>query len=414
MFTRASSYENARSVSRPCWPIVWVFVASISQYAYRYILQVNDPSTSSQYEATPAALSGIKYGILLLFVAFSLARFLRRPVLISRNYRALLYVSAFALLALSSALFFRFAFLPGALDETGVCALQLVPWMICVFLIPLVFESKHDISDTLEMFERIVFWISFPFWLITVVLVIADIRYPALSYPGALIRFGGILDDPNGYACLCLLLLALSASIQRGAWKLRATAYVVMLIGTLSITGYITGAVMLLCLLPYWIKKTKPITICLVTAAIVCVMIVPLRLYAENQAIVDGISLLYSGKSTSAATHISALSPDEDMLDVSLPLTTLVGIGGFSENFYWRVLVNFGWVGLFGVAVTIGLWTYYALRSSRWRSSVGAWSVGLLVGSNGIAYLLTFPLNLIYWCVIAMILRAKENQWART
>ncbi len=285
--------------------------------------------------------------------------------------------------------------------------------MACVFLIPFVFESEHDITDTLEMFERIVFWIAFPFWLITVVLVIADIRYPALSYPGALIRFGGILDDPNGYACLCLLLLTLSASIRRGAWKLRAAGYIVMLIGTLSITGYITGLVMLLCLLPSWIRKTKPITMCLAGAAILCVVVIAFRLYTENSAIIDGISFLYSGKSTSAATHISALSPDENMLDVSLPLTTLVGIGGFSENFYWRILVNFGWMGLFSVIVTIGLWTYYALRSSRWRSSVGAWSVGLLVGSNGIAYLLTFPLNLIYWCVIAMILRAKENQWAR-
>src|SRR6185503_18414439 len=79
---------------------------------------------------------------------------------------------------------------------------------------------------------------------------------------------------------------------------------------------------------------------------------------------------------------------DEDLTDA------LFGRGGFSENFYWRIMANFGLIGLIAVGSTAVIWVMKA-------GSLASWAVALLIGSNGIAYLLVFPVNLIWWSAIA-------------
>jgi hypothetical protein len=120
---------------------------------------------------------------------------------------------------------------------------------------------------------------------------------------------------------------------------------------------------------------------------------------------------LYSAKTNSASAHISSLVPEESMLDISFPMPLLFGTGGFSENFYWRILMNFGWTG-FAVVVSMTILSlYYSLRgATRWRNSIAPWMIAVLIGSNGIAYLLTFPLNLLYWSTLALLIRETESE----
>jgi hypothetical protein len=403
--------------TRPCWPVICLWILSIAQYSYRYILQVNDPNTSHEYASTPHALSAIKYGIILLFALYGTFSLAGRPVSINHTYRALICITFAALVTLAAVFLIRLAAFPGAVDETATCALQLIPWMSIVFFIPLVFKRKHSLSCTLMTLERIAFWIAFPFWLITVVLAVYGIRYPALSYPGLLMRFGGILDDPNGYACLCLLLLVLSVSFRKGMWRLRALVYAVMLLGTLSLAGYVTAVVITSLLLLRFVFRSRRVSnsilwrACIGCAALISVSAISVTMWETNETVIDAFTSLYSAKNSSTTTHISDLLPDEAMLDASSPVTLLCGIGGFSENFYWRILANFGWLGFLAVIGTVSSWSYCALsRGRHWRYNVSTWNIGVLIGSNGIAYLLTFPLNLIYWSIVGLLICTRDSE----
>jgi len=103
------------------------------------------------------------------------------------------------------------------------------------------------------------------------------------------------------------------------------------------------------------------------------------------------------------------------MLDASSLPDLLFGTGGFSENFYWRMLLNFGWLGLFSTIALISVWFYYTvIRGARWRSPVGAWMIGVLAGCNGIGYLLTFPISLLFWSIAALLVRSDELSPALT
>jgi hypothetical protein len=402
---------QARSCERQlngstCWPMVWLWVLAIAQYSYRYILQVSDPNSSMQYAATPPALSAIKYALLLLFATYALSR---RSASMNRTYRHLLAVLTSALAILTLVVLIRLMLLPGDLDQTATCAAELAPWMASLFFMPFVFRPEHSLIQTLAAFERITFWVAFPFWLATILLATFGIRYPALSYPGLLLRFGGILDDPNGYACLCLFLMVVAVSGRARHWKLRVSVYIAMLLATLSLAGYTTAIIMGLGFLLRRIltrrvhRPSMVVRTLAVCAALSCVVVLVIATSQTSEA-VEAISSLYAAKSYSAATHLSNLLPEEAAWDASSPVALLCGTGGFSENFYWRLLANFGWTGLLAILTVIGTSFYFAFQpSKRWASALGLWAVALLIGSNGIAYLLTFPINLIYWSFTAAL-----------
>ncbi|HSU58077.1 MAG TPA: hypothetical protein VLI55_02085 [Bryobacteraceae bacterium] len=412
----AEGPSRPEHIGHPCWPLIWLWVLSISQYAYRYILQVNDTKDSLEYGPTPTFLSAIKYEIFLLFVLYSIWRLFRRHVRVSRQYRVIAYITAVSLLLLSVIFFLRLISSPGELEDTVLTGVQLVPWISMVFFIPLVFDERHSLRRTLMAFERLVFWIAFPFWLTTVALVVAGIRYPALSYPGLIVRFGGILDDPNANAGLSLFLLMLAVRFRQGAWKTRVTIYGLMLLGTLSFSGYIMAVALCIgLLLAPFVRSARQFReglakLC-VRSAIAAVVFASLALaYEANTPLIDAVNSLYSAKANSTGAHISNLFPDEAMFDESSPLAISFGQGGYSENFYWRILVNFGWTGFAIVVGLVVIWTYEAcLHAKDWRYPIGAWIIALLIASNGIAYVLLFPVSLLFWSMLSLLVLRAAN-----
>jgi hypothetical protein len=378
--------------------MVSFWVLAISLYAYRYLLQVNDPKTSQLYSATPVLLSAIKYALLAAFTLYALTR----RALIRWRFSWQIVGGCFVCLIL--VLSARICISHGDVSrDTAVCAAEFIPWMCSVFLVPLVLKPYHSVDATFSAFERVSFWIAWPFWCITVVLAFAGVRYPALSYPGLLLRFGGIIDDPNGYAVLCLLWLMLSCRHRMGHWRLRTLWYVVMLLMTLSIAGYLTALVMLVYKLAAWTGKIRLRTVRIGFACALIACAIPF--YRMEQA-AEKLRGLYEAKNTSAETHVADLVPklDDDLADA------LLGRGGFSENFYWRIMANFGLIGLIVVGITVVVWVMKA-------GSLAPWAVALLIGSNGIAYLLVFPVSLIWWSAIACNLSLSASwsgipQWA--
>lgn len=407
--------SRADSPGRPCWPVIWLWILSIAQYSYRYILQVNDPRTTNYYDATPPALSALKYAILVLFVVYAGWRFIRAPVRATPHYRTVAQLTAFGILSMLAVLLLRIAIVPGDLDETYLCAMQFLPWMATALLIPFLANRQQSVPATLLAFEQVAFWITFPFWAITVCLALAGIRYPALSYPGVILRFGGILDDPNGYACLCLLLMMIAFGNRRGGWVLRFVIYGVMLLATLSLSGYVMAAsigAVLLFLKIYRSKQSAARWVLLTAFAggivFVAVAVLP-AIYNLNHAL-NALGGLYSTKRNSAAIHISDLLPAEDTLQANSLFGILLGTGGLSENLYWRILANFGVIGLVIVAGLAILWFCAGWSIHEpWRRTFMAWNLGVLIGSNGIPFLSTFPLGLIFWSGLALVLYERER-----
>ncbi len=410
---------RVRTFTRPCWALIWLWILSIAQYMYRYIFQVNDARTTSYYSATPIWLSALKYELLLLFFLYGAVRFIRRPFYLNARYRRLVEVTAGGILVLGTVLVVRAAVSPGDFDNTVLCGMQLMPWLAGVLLIPLIVEQSHSVVDTLITFEQIAFWTTFSFWLMTVALAMAGIRYPALSYPGVLLRFGGILDDPNGYACLCLLLAALALGFRRARWMLRTAAYGVMVAGTFSLTGYITCFTICCCLVLFRLYRAKNSKAkwlaagCVFCAICIGAVVLYPYLYSIGQ-VTEAFEQIYSVKGSSAMTHLLDLAPAESTLQESSLIGLLFGSGGFSENFYWRVLANFGVIGLFVMAGLALLWFYAGCDiDERWRRTLTAWNIGVLIGSTGIAYLLTFPLGLLFWSALAFLVysRAAKHEY---
>lgn len=418
--TRVQVQPQVRHVA--CRPLVWLWLSGIGQYGYRYILQVNDTRTSILYRETPWILSAIKYELLVTFAVYVLFRLWRRrwhthaP---SDKLRTLLWLTAASLLVFAAVLALRLVDSGGELDrDTWLCFAELMPWMATVFLVPLIVRRDHGVAETLRLFERAGFWMAWPFWLVTVILAALDIRYPALSHPGILLRFGGLLDDPNGYACLCLFWLVLALRERTGHWRLRATWYLVMLVGTVSLAGYGMAVIMGACwvILRLLLRPNRPDRLLKARFAIRTAMVSLLMiggaflaatLYSTEEAI-DNLSRIYEAKSTSATIHLDQLAPDFNEIEEWTWVEVFTGKGGFSENFYWRVLVNLGLVGLAAVSLLLLTWFYQATwKNARWRASLGVWSVGVLVGSNGIAYLLVFPVSLIWWSALALAISGE-------
>lgn len=383
--------DNQHHGTKTCRVLVAFWVLAIAHYAYRYVLQVNDPKTSHLYSATPALLSAVKY---VLLAAFALYALTGSPFIRWRSSWQLVGACFATLILVLGA---RICLSQGEVShDTMVCAVEFIPWMCSAFLIPLVLKPHHSVEATLSAFERVSFWVVWPFWCMTVVLALAGVRYPALSYPGLLLRFGGIIDDPNGYAVLCLLWLMLSLRYRVGHWRLRTFWYVVMLLMTLSIAGYLTALVMLTYKLAAWTGKVKLRTVKIGLACALIACAIPF--YRMEQA-AEKLRGLYEAKNNSAENHVADLIPklDDDLTEA------LLGRGGFSENFYWRIMANFGLIGLAVVSITVIVWV---MKSG----SLAPWAVALLIGSNGIAYLLTFPVSLIWWSAIACNLSLSVNR----
>jgi hypothetical protein len=182
-----------------------------------------------------------------------------------------------------------------------------------------------------------------------------------------------------------------------------------MITATVSLTGYITALTICLCLAVFGIQRAKRSAIrwVLISSLLSGLTVTAFLLIPAVYNVGEAVELLGSSKSTSAVSHVIDLFPPDITSEGSSITGLLFGVGGFSEDFYWRILANFGVVGLLVVIVLLAIWcrATFALNE-RWRRMLTAWNIGVLIGSNGIAYLLTFPLGLIFWSAAAFLLYA--------
>lgn len=177
---------------------MWLAVLVCTVYqSYRYPLQMNSAGTSPTYKDTPAALQAAKYVITAIICLISIM-YIPRRLLSYRNWGL-----ACLVFCMSS-----YAILKAIVAQGGDRAsyVDIAFWPILALILAI---SVRSVSiSALDRYLRFVLLYGLASTAIQIVLFLAIGRLPALAYEGSFsVRFGGFLDDPNGFAALIFMLM---------------------------------------------------------------------------------------------------------------------------------------------------------------------------------------------------------------
>lgn len=196
--------------------ILWLAVLLCTVYqSYRYPLQINSSGTSPTYSDTPLVLQAGKFVLALPLFALAAMGCLRKSALMRH------WFIAFGVVFLSS-----FALLKSFGDPNGAY-LESCFWML--FALVLAWSVDTVPARSIERYFRLLLIYALASTLIEVVLFLTIGRLPALAYEGSLsIRFGGFLDDPNGFAAILFLLVGWSYARLKGPLRILTLGSIVV------------------------------------------------------------------------------------------------------------------------------------------------------------------------------------------
>jgi hypothetical protein len=201
--------------------------------SYRYPLQISSAGTSTTYSDTPLVWQAGKFVLALPLIAMSAARWLSNSVRISHWPIVLgtLFLSSFSLLKIVNGHDSQY------LDASF--------WMF--FSLVLVLSVDSVSASAIDKYFCILLAYAFGSTVVQVFLFLAFGRLPALAYEGSyLVRFGGFLDDPNGFAAIWFLLMGWSYKRFKGRTRALVLAgTVISLLLTQSWTALVFFLVML-------------------------------------------------------------------------------------------------------------------------------------------------------------------------
>jgi hypothetical protein len=206
--------------------VFWLGVALCTIYqSYRYPLQISNAGTSPTYSDTPLVWQAGKFVLAFPLIAISAVRWLSNSARLPRWPIVLgtLFLCSFSLLKI--------------LDGHDSQYLDVAFWMLFSLVLALSVDSV-SVSAIDKCFYILLVY-AFGSTLIQVFLFFAFGRLPALAFEGTyIVRFGGFLDDPNGFAAIWFLLMGWSYKRFKGrARSLILAGIVVSLLATQSWTA---------------------------------------------------------------------------------------------------------------------------------------------------------------------------------
>lgn len=395
-----------------------VFVAANLYYAHRYVFRHNDDGTSPTYGDTPFVWQAAKYGLVLLAAAIAWAMVvwawrsqgsLRRPA-----YRVTggLAVTLGGLLVYCAAVIGLWVTSPGV-RELAV-ALFFLP---VVLLLP-----TAPVSDvSLAIYRTAGLGLIGYHAVFTAVQLVAYFgfdRLPALAYAGGLVRFGGGLDDPNGFGAMVVLPILLVVSLwpdTRGP-RVQASALLLILAALLFLALSFSAAAGCAVGLVALVVATRRWKLLGVGALVVLVGVPALLQSTYIREVLDA-------KSTSAFSRFDldgapsgrpGLADHLDGLTISELLFGAPAQDVASENGYVLVFARFGLIALVALLVLIVIAYRRArstaqiaragdeLRMARVYDTLGAFVVAFSVASLGVPYFFVFPANMLFWIVAVL------------
>ncbi|HLZ70784.1 MAG TPA: hypothetical protein VKV26_12855 [Dehalococcoidia bacterium] len=386
-------------------PLLWLFavLAVVSLYdVYRYPARINAAATSPTYANTPLWVSLGKYAAILLLtgaLAYTVRSQVRGRLLRCTEQRVWLALAVWCTLA--GAGHALVAQSTEVLRPLGAI-LGVAPLL---WLLPAAFAASHRLWAD---YKRAVVMLAFGLLLLHAVADVVEIalwfatgRLPALGYSGALVRFGGIWDDPNSagaYAALCLIVLA-------GRERDLPRSYPLLLAGSglfvLAVSWSFSGALMLVTGLFVLglLQSTRRVRFLLISACVALSLIALAPFVARDYGRVPVIgNVLQQKVEGSVGSRQSALTHGVYLADLPRdPLSWLVGRAHPRQN-EAAVVWWIDSVGLVG-ALLLAWWLYLMLRGAartRQRDAALTLSAAIFVGSLFVPYLTTLPIGTYY------------------
>ncbi len=202
-----------------------LLVVCLGYQAYRYPFQINSALTSPTYSDTPAWLQYTKWGLVAL-IAVGLALLAARGV--RAALRSMSRVRAVALvlqLVLMLSTLLRIA--AGAASVEPWIMLLVVGTAFLVTLTPVVSGRAADLITRILVVYAVVCVVA---EIVQVALFLWADRLPALAYANSpSVRFGSVLDDPNGFAVVLAALIPTTWIAMRARPNLRLVVTVALL-----------------------------------------------------------------------------------------------------------------------------------------------------------------------------------------
>ncbi|MGQ7297602.1 hypothetical protein [Quadrisphaera sp. KR29] len=375
--------------------VVVVLLIGFYYLSYRYPLQINSSDTSPVYSDTPAVLQVGKY--LLLAAAAAVVVLLAWPAARSRPASGR---GASPVVCLLLVLLCAFALGKGVL--VGDQDLQTVGLVLAVgaVLAPLALRWSLDVeavTRVVVVFAVVVVVVE----AVQVLLFATTGRLPALAYANSIsVRFGSLLDDPNGLALLVALLLPVVWVRWRGRPAARALVgggLVASLLLTQSLTGVATVAGTLVLVSAVALRRSPARLVALVWGAAAAAVAVAAVLLSSPL-----FSELLETKSGSVEDHAQSFEALTD-----LRLADLLGVSAdtsFYEAAYVSllhkggVLLALAWValGVFSARRLLGA----ALRTPGPGSALfwgwGTYQAAFLVAAANMQFFAVYPNNLVF------------------
>lgn len=367
--------------------------------AYRYPLQINSSTTSPTYSDTPPLLQGGKYvliGLVLLWALMTMA-VLRRSRQERRAIREPFRTAhaAFVLLAMFG-IGKGLVLLQPELIAFGVVAVA------GVIVSPLALREPLD-TDRIEWHIKFYAVASLLTLGAEYALYRRQGRLPALAYEDSVsVRFGAILDDPNGYAFLVMLL----APVVWIGWKRRRLRRLLIagaLLGSLTFTQSFTGiaAAVGAFALGGVLLHSRDSPARMVGMLYACLLIAVAGWVAlpRSETFVE----LLADKSGSIANHMLSI---DRFLDLSLADVAGLGVApAVSESGYVGLIEMFGVPGLL-LYVGLGVFSVAQLRRQI-RAAAKAedvavqygfffFQITVMVGMFNLRISDSFPIDLLF------------------
>jgi hypothetical protein len=384
----------------------WIgLLISTAYLSYRYPLQINSSTTSQVYSDTPVSLQLGKFALIFLTCCVS------APFLFLKRFNRLQTgIVILTILVFISPLFkLLYGFDSRYLD------MSFWPLAALILVTPIKGIDLHSIDKYL----KVVFLFAIISDLIEVGLFLVIGRLPALAWSGSLsVRFGGFLDDPNGFAAILFFLMGWCHFRFRGKTRFfYQLSIIICVLLTQSLTAI--GFLAILVLLAACLRLVKrPLLI--LHAVTLCALVIVIL---EATHAFEIISLVIALKSGSAADHLTI--PWSSLID---GWTRWLFVGGLPYEFYesWWVsaLINYGIIWYIGNLLLTGVLVYMVWRSFR-SSSPGKekavlagillYCVYFIFGSANLPLAVVFPINFLFYmfCFLIVFSKTEDGYFAQ-
>ena len=382
---------------------LWLAVCFCTVYqSYRYPLQMNSSGTSPTYSDTPMMFQLTKSIVVLLLCVISIVCTPRR-FLPFRKWVLAGLVTCMSFYPLFKALF----------DESGdkASCLDVAFWPLAALILAL--SARMVTVEALDRYFRFLFFYAIASTAIEVFLFLTIGRLPALAYSESfVVRFGGFLDDPNGFPVLLYMLMGWAYYRHSGAKRLLAEgALVICILLSQSLTAI--GFLLLLAILfmaNYFVRRSK---LLLIAGGATLSIILGL----VWSPMVTIISTVMEVRSASVNSHLSQVTSTK-------PLSAVDWLfGGISyqdyESWWFGSLVNFGilWYLLsMGIVAALMISTFRMFRHAS-KVKHKAVMCGLLmlscdfvIGNLNLPLYKIFPVNFLFFFFSFLIVFARIGE----